>query len=120
MGLIVDIYRNADRYTDCTNGGISSKVTQLCVINVDGPFEPTDNAPAVKLLPGPFNSVRLVPAELADSYGVGVMYGGNFASTSDSRFGQAIAKLTEQRHADGVVKIFDRVETAEQMRVLSI
>ena len=118
MGLIVNVYTDKSG-TDCTNGGVSSKVNSLTVINVDGPFEPTEDRPAVVLAIGPYNTARLIPADLHEA-NEWVMYGGNIGVTSDSRFGEAVGKLTGRKFADGIVKIFDRVETAEQMRRLSI
>ena len=54
MGLIVNIYRhNSESWitkgNDATNGGISSKVEKLTLLNVAGPFEPSVNAPAAML-----------------------------------------------------------------------
>ena len=49
MGLTVRIYR--DGGDDCTNGGISSKVERLTLLNVAGPFEPSFDAPAAMLRP---------------------------------------------------------------------
>jgi len=106
MGLRVNVYRAAGR--DCTNGGVSSKYDTLTVVNADGPFDPSDDAPAAKLLIGPYDTIRLVPVEL-DEQNVWVMFGGNLASTSDSRFGEAIEKLGGDRFA-AAVNIFDRVE----------
>ncbi len=109
MGLLISVYRDANTSYDCTNGGVSSKFTQLCVTNIEGPFEPSEDVPAVRLVEGPFNSVRLVPEELHITK-TWVMYGGNIGVTSDSRFSDAIAKMTGRKFADGIVKIFDRVE----------
>ena len=119
MGLTVSVYRNADSNTDCTNGGLSSKVTSLTIVNVDGPFDPSERSPAVVLVEGPYNTARLVPADLHEA-NEWVMYGGNIGVTSDSRLGEAVAKITGKKFDDGIVKIFDRVESAEQMRRLSI
>jgi len=48
---------------DCSNGGISSKFETVTFVNVDGPFEPDDRAPAVMLLPGNLGpTVKAVPA----------------------------------------------------------
>jgi len=106
MGLIVNVYRLASG-SDCTNGGVSSKCDELTVVNIDGPFEPTETRPAVKLVKGPMNTVRIVPVNLLES-GVWVMFGGNIASTSDSRFNAAINDLIG--YSSFSVGIFDRVE----------
>lgn len=104
MGLPVSVYRHG-KY-DCTNGGVSSRVTELTLINVDGPFEPTDKAPAAKLEQGPMNSVRIVPVECEGHW---TMFGGNYAACSDSRLSSAIQKLLGHRFY-GAVAIHDRVE----------
>jgi hypothetical protein len=116
-GLTVEVYREfyRGRTSDCTNGGLSSRfdtfvLTGTNPINkrvVSGPCEPDAECPELVLVEGPYNTVRAVPRELLNS-GVWVMFGGNFCYTSDSRF-----------PSDAPIKIFDRVETAEQSRELS-
>jgi hypothetical protein len=106
MGLILNVFRSVDGY-DCSNNGISSNHKELCVSNVDGPFEPNEECPEVILEVGPFNSVRLVPASLKGS-GLAFMFGGNYAGTSDSRFADAVEKLCGYSH--NMIKIHDRVE----------
>lgn len=103
MGMIVYVYRNP--LGDCTNNGASSRVGRFCVTNIEGPFEPTDDAPAARLIRGPYDSLRLVPQALIDAK-AWVMFGGNLAMTSDSRFSAAVKAMGG---ADAV-KIFDRVE----------
>ena len=112
MGMIVSVYRTDTGTHDCTAGGMTNNktgVNQLCVINIDGPFKPTDDAPAVRIEAGPFNSVRIVPATKAwERYG-NRMFGGNFAYTSDSRFRAAVEEITGDKHG-GPVAIHDRYE----------
>jgi hypothetical protein len=105
MGLILNVYRPAD-FPDCSNNGISARYDRLCVTNVSGPFDPSDDAPAVTLEKGPFNSVRLIPVE--DRHCDPIMFGGNYAGTSDSRFCQAVEEMCGYRH--GMIAIHDRVE----------
>jgi hypothetical protein len=121
MGLILDVYRSAQRDrqgVDCSNNGISRRFEELCVVNVDGPFHPRDGLPPVLLRRsnGGRLAVHLVPAML-DKHGDWVpapnwfMHGGNFAGTSDSRFSQAIRRiLGEPDLYFSVVSIHDRVE----------
>jgi hypothetical protein len=106
MGLIVSVYRDAEGY-DCTNGGISASHIRLCVVNVDGPFEPSDDCPAVILKPGniPKALPKLVPEEDQEHW---TMFGGNYAGTSDSRFSDAVERMCGIRA--GIVPIHDRVE----------
>jgi hypothetical protein len=110
MGMIVYVYRDADG-SDCTAGGISSKFNKLTIINVDGPFDPTPDAPAVVLENGPLNSMRIVPVFKPEG-AVGPMFGGNYAASSDSRVRDAIGFY-------GAVAIHDRFESPEMYNLLS-
>lgn len=105
MGLTVYVYR--DTLGDCTNGGISSKCDQLTLVNVEGPFQPTPEAPAALLdshIPG---LLRIVPSPVSATRHFS--FGGNFAATSDSRFSEACERLSDQRFY-GAVAIHDRTE----------
>lgn len=106
MGLILSVYRPADfGECDCTNGGISASHDRLTVTNVDGPFDPSPDAPAVYLEKGPLGAIRL---KSPTNDGRWTMFGGNYAGTSDSRFNDAVERLIGYRA--GVVPIHDRVE----------
>ena len=112
MGLLVDVFVN--KYgVDCTNKGISSGVKTLCVVNVDGPFEPREDTPAVMLVNNHYNTVRIVPAVKLksgwDSTDTHTMFGGNYAATSDGRFIEKIEELTGN-YFYGAVPIHDRIE----------
>ena len=109
MGLRVSIYRDSGSDYDCTNGGISSKFTELTLINVPGPFDPTPNAPAAVLESGA--SARIVPVFKPEGT-LGPMFGGNYAASSDSRFRKAAGIY-------GAVAIHDRFETPEMYEMLS-
>ena len=107
MGLLVDVYRSAG--SDCTNGGISSRYDSLCVMNVDGPFEPSERACAVMLVNGSYGSKHIRPAKLVAGEWVAdrdkwYMAGGNFAATSDSRF----SEFSDAVGFYGAVAIHDR------------
>ena len=106
MGLLVNVYKNG-KY-DCTNGGVSSRdIKGLCLTNVDGPFDPSDDCPAVKLVKGNLpGTVKIVPEELEGKW---TMMGGNYAATSDSRFSEACEKITGSRFY-GAVPVHDRFE----------
>ena len=102
---------------DCTNGGISSRCGQVTVVGIEGAesHEPTDEAPAVKLVTRTFGSKTIVHAEPVEpvSQGhVGWMAGGNFIATCDSRFSKATDFY-------GAVSLHDRSESHEQYRQLS-
>ena len=107
MGLIVSVYTNKSRDMDCTNNGVTNRFTRLCVDNVEGPFDPSDDCPAVVLTKGYMDgTAMLVPLETRGKHS---MFGGNYASTSDSRFGRAVEKITGNRFY-GAVAVHDRVE----------
>jgi hypothetical protein len=108
MGLMVEVFRWSLR--DCTNGGASSKHNRLCITNMEGPFDPSDNCPAAQLVAHPTvkGHCYIVPQETLDS-GRWYMMGGNFAHSSDSRFHEAIKKMTGNNGCFAV-GIHDRVE----------
>ena len=107
MGLYVSVYRNAHHNQDFSRNGISNRFTQLCVVNVDGPFEPNEHRPAVMLKVGAFGNVTLVPVdEHVDRW---VMFGGNYAACSDSRLSNKIEEMTGKSFY-GAIPIHDRVE----------
>lgn len=119
MGMIVNVLKNA--LGDCTNGGISGSANYLCVVNVDGPFEPTEKYPAAILTTNQVGNPVIKPAEYdKTTYADGsaeinfsvkegwFMMGGNFAYTSDSRFGKALRKMGANFY--GAIPIHDRQE----------
>lgn len=92
---------------NCSNNGVSAKFKQVCIINVEGPFDPKDDAPAVKLVKRErIGNVVCIPVGLE---GKGTMFGGAFVHTSDSRFGEAVRKLSGYDHSFPVA-LHDRVE----------
>ena len=114
MGMIVHVYR--DSFADCTNGGVSSQYDGLCVVNVDGPFDPCDKYPAAKLVddaPMGRPYPKIVPLDLLES-NKWVMFGGNIAHTGDSRFKQAVEKWGGG--PAGALPIFDRVEQSKVIK----
>lgn len=107
MGLIVSVYKDADSNYDCTMNGVTSRFTKMCVTNVDGPFDPSDDCPAVKLVEGNLpGTAKIVPEECEGKWS---MFGGNYAATSDSRFSEAIESIVGGRFY-GAVPVHDRVE----------
>jgi hypothetical protein len=116
MGILVSVYRSADIGYNCTLNGVSSQFNRLCVVNVDGPFEPTADCPAVLLESHHPGCVRLVPAAETEQFkGVYLKLkghasaGGNFGSTSDSRFAAKCEELAQVQFY-GAVAIHDRYE----------
>lgn len=112
MGLHLYVHRSA--LGDCTNGGVSAKHDTLCVVNIDGPFEPDGNSPPVLLENHVQGCLRIVPA-YRHSTGRWLrapghfMMGGNYAATSDSRFSQKCESFLGHRFY-GAVAIHDRQE----------
>lgn len=106
MGLLVFVHRPAG-FPDGTNDGISGRHTKLCVVNVEGPFEPSDDIPAAIVKPSPTGRTWVIePVEKPEGM-VGPMHGGNLADATDSRW------------TYGAVRIHDRFETEETYRALS-
>jgi hypothetical protein len=117
MGLLISVYRNAERGmdVDCTNGGVSSTHGMFCLVNASGPFEPNEDRPAVIMQQHQPGCLRIVPAYadgkgnwIADKYHHRMM-GGNYGATSDSRFAELCERLLGHRFY-GAVAIHDRVE----------
>jgi hypothetical protein len=109
MSMPIDVYRSAARGGyDCTNGGVSSRFTRLTVVNVEGPFEPDADAPAVVLEQHVRGCLRLAPVDAVYERGA-IMFGGNYGHTSDSRFARKCEALLGHRFY-GAVAIHDRIE----------
>jgi hypothetical protein len=89
MGLNVEIFRS--NMGDCSNGGASSRVNRLCVLNIVGPDKPSAEAPAAVIVKRKPGNVVIVPADLTDRW---AMFGGCFGFSSDSRFSEAVESLT--------------------------
>lgn len=123
MPLHIEIYRsvflgkNGDPIIqDCTNGGFSSTVQGVTLMNVNGPIaEPSSDYPPAWLTCStrggafpkivPANWTRAGYVETPLRFG----FGGNFGFTSDQRFAEAVEHLLGFYHG-GAVKIFDRTE----------
>lgn len=89
---------------DSSNGGLSSKVTEVTVVGPGVPeiFEPSEDAPAVEIVTEyPVGRPMLRAYPLDREKGEWFMFGGGFIYTSDSRF---------SRLYGGPVKLFDRTE----------
>lgn len=98
MGLLVSVLRHAN-FPDCSLNGLSAQHAQICVVNMDGPFDPHPNSPAFLLVNHYRDACALFPAEHNGdkwfvNHGIWWQMGGNFAHTSDSRFNEAIRRLT--------------------------
>jgi hypothetical protein len=96
MGLLIDVFRNAHG-VDCTADGVSSKVQGFTLVNVEGPFEPSDTRPAAWLVKGNLPGTCKIVVVEPGSDNRWFMMGGNFGYSCDSRFGAAVEKLTGAR-----------------------
>jgi hypothetical protein len=94
---------------NCSNKGLSSKFKKVTIVNVEGPFEPSPEAPAVKLMKRVTGNLICMPVELIDS-GKWVMFGGAYICSTDSRFSEAVQKLSGYDHGFPVA-LHDRVES---------
>jgi hypothetical protein len=85
MGLLVDIYRSD--YDSDLNAFHGKK--WVTVVNVDGPFDPTPDAPAARLVHRATFPPYLVPDDGWNDNDGPTMYGGTLADSSDSRWNAA-------------------------------
>ena len=116
MGIHVNIYQQARKEDtwlgkiDCTMGGESSYAKGFTVVNAEGPFEACEDYPAAELVMaevgGGRKILRLIPVSKKEKW---TMFGGNYASTSDSRFSELCEKLLGATFY-GAVAVHDRVE----------
>ncbi len=106
MGLVANIYRS-DYDSDLNAFYGKDKVT---IVNVDGPAEPTEDAPAAVLSKNAFGNPILTPEPPLRPNTAGPMFGGTYAASSDSRFKPGFY---------GAVPIHDRYETWEQYDAMS-
>ena len=107
MGLIVEIYRSdydseLNVFHGCKN---------ITVTNVEGPFEPTQDRPAGKLVKHAGNWVIRPDDDYSEALGP-QMNGGTYGSTSDSRWSSATGLYA-------AIPIHDRRETWEDYERLS-
>ena len=117
MGLRADIYRHGrGRFA---NGGISDTLDAVTIVDIDGPSEPSDDAPAVRLVRRVIGGQAYVHAEPVEPVGegrIGYMAGGTVIRSLDARFRRALVKLG---HPAEAVSLHDRSETPEEYRILS-
>ena len=115
--LPITVFRAA-RGTDCTNGGISSRFSELLCVCDEGYISIDEGNP-------PENLVKIVKRKFAGEViyhvepvnkpeHIGWMAGGNYAASSDSRFSRMIGGMY------GALSIHDRQETQEMYDLLSM
>jgi hypothetical protein len=116
MGLIVEIYRGS--YNSSAN--VFKNVSRLVITNLEGPFEPSAEMPAAIMEKGNLGTIIITPdmafaqdngiTEFDMSKGL-LMYGGTYASTSDSRFHEKVRALGGTGHV--AIPIHDFFESWE-------
>lgn len=113
--ISINVYRNTSGY-DCTNGGISSKYRTLLLLCDDGWIKVDENnlpENAVKVVKRQACGKEIVCIEpCKPASGVGYMFGGNYAASSDGRFSALVGIY-------GAVAIHDRDESQETYDLLS-
>ena len=107
MGLHVSIYR--DDYDSDHNVFYGKR--RLTITNVEGPFEPTEDAPAALLTKHAGNFI-VIPDDGYTTAAGPQMSGGTYASTSDSRWRRATGLYA-------AIPIHDRRETWAEYEQLS-
>lgn len=106
MGLFIYIYKQQE-FGDCSINGVSNRFKELCLTNVEGPSKPDEDRPEALLIEGNLaGTAIIVPHNLL---GKQRMMGGCYGGTSDSRFSQAVERITGGRFY-GAIPIHDRVE----------
>ena len=110
MGLRLNVYRAKDD-SGWPSDDVSGAVDHITVINVEGPFEPSDAAPAYMLERHHYflTAPVLSPVDLATGQSRGGMASGNYAGKGDRRWSDAVSAITGTRFWD-LVAIHDRCE----------
>lgn len=112
-GLRLSVLRNAE-LGDCSNGGISSRCKAVTLV---GPgiaeiFEPSDDAPAVRLVRRDIGNEIVLHVMPADEDGRGLpgqwMAGGAYVASSDGRFGEALRARGHSGYC--AISLHDRTE----------
>ena len=125
--LPLNVYRHNynDRDYDPTNGGVSSRYDSILVPCDEGYIDldplTTENLFRIDFRRiGRYESLTLVPYNTKREGMVGPMCGGNYADTSDSRWGTMLAEhYGGQYRFNTCLAIHDRYETPEVYEMLS-
>lgn len=108
MGLYVYVYRSD---YDCTlNYFYGAK--EIFIANAEGPFTLRDGDKAGLIVPNTRGTVSIVPAKLEAGEWVpitGGMFGGTYATTSDSRFSNKVEQVLGHK-LYGAISVHDRFE----------
>lgn len=87
MGLIVNVFRS-DYHSDLC---VFAEVDAVTVVNLDGPFDPSPERPAARLVNRGGNLVIIpIGEDGIDVLMSEVAFGGSYGASSDSRFGEKV------------------------------
>lgn len=119
-GITLSIFK--DRGQDYSNGGVSSRADRVTLVEdadgnpFPGPFEPTPDAPAVRLVRRYLGGRTIFHVEPVDGPGDGTpwMNGGTYVGTTDSRWTAATGGLY------GALAFHDRTESWDLYNSLSV
>jgi hypothetical protein len=115
-GMIGQVYRSARDFGDTTNGGATSRVDEVTLIDDDLPelFWANDDRPAMKIVRRTIGGEEYVHAEPVEPSPEGHtdwMFGGNYIASSDGRWRRALGSRP--------IPVHDRCETWEQYEMMS-
>ena len=108
MGIRAYIYRSS--LGKCAAGGLSDNFDVVVVMNAAGPFGPSDDEPRVKIALNSCGDPIIIPMADRPENTSGPMAGGTFVSTSDSRFGEAVRRISGNDFYGGI-PFHDRYES---------
>ena len=106
MGILANLYES--RHGPDARSVLSGNLKGVCVINADGPFDPSVEYPAVRIIGNGPGMCRAVPCEAADQ-GKWLRFGGRYIAVSDSRL-SACAERACDGPFYGAVALHDRYE----------
>lgn len=109
-GITIDVLRTSG--SDCSNDGVSKNNNSLWV-EVEGGYISEEEAiergyPIMEFGTIKFGGKIFIHLKPKNRKSGSIMMGGNYATTSDSRFGEAVEKICGYRH--NAIAIHDRVE----------
>jgi hypothetical protein len=107
MGLLLFVYRWAGRER---SDNISDAIDTICVVNVSGPFEPSSDAPAFRLIDSYKGYPALVPVAPPPKGFRGPMAGRNYAGANNSDWVAAVSAITGGPAYGVLVSIHDHFE----------
>lgn len=107
MGLIGYIY-TSERGLDPLSV-LPRNAKRVCITNANGPFDPSDDLPPVKIIAGNLpGTLRCVPVNVPS--GKWLSFGGSYVACADSRFRELCEQLLDAPFY-GAIALHDRCES---------